>query len=190
MSGATLEPERWVERHGDALYRFALKRLRDPERAEDLVQEAFLAAVTARGSFTGRASERTWLIGILKRKVYDHYRRSAREEPLPSSNIGADESLFDHKGHWKEGPSAWCCDPHSAAERSVLREILKLCIEELPTRMAQVFHLRELDGLATVEVCEVLEISQSNLGVLMHRARAQMRLCLELKWFRKESSAR
>ncbi|MHC5540482.1 RNA polymerase sigma factor, partial [Singulisphaera rosea] len=59
-SRSELEPEAWVERHGDSLYRFAILRVRDPEAASDLVQEAFLEALRARASFTGRSSVRTW----------------------------------------------------------------------------------------------------------------------------------
>ena len=75
-----IDAERWVDRHGDCLYRYALLRLRAPDLAADLVQETFLEALRVRASFAGRSSERTWLVGILRHKILDHYRRSGREQ--------------------------------------------------------------------------------------------------------------
>ncbi|MHC4945232.1 MAG: RNA polymerase sigma factor, partial [Planctomycetota bacterium] len=83
MSDSLLsDPATWVDEHGDALYRFAITRLKDPEAAEEIVQETFLAALKAKDSFKGRSSERTWLIGILKNKVIDHFRKMSRERPV------------------------------------------------------------------------------------------------------------
>lgn len=183
-----LQPEKWVERHGDVLYRFALARLREPELAENAVQEAFLAAIAARDRYTGSASERTWLVGILKRKVYDHYRRTAREAPLPGDGDGEpghdpSPDLFDSKGHWLEGPARWRHDPHDAVERAALARVLEACVEDLPKRVAHAFSLRELDGLDTDEACEILGVTQSNLWVMLHRARSRLRRCLEVRWF-------
>lgn len=73
------DPERWVEEHGDCLYRFALLRVRRPEIAEDLVQETFLVAVKTAGNFRGKSSERSWLCGILKNKICDYFRKLGRE---------------------------------------------------------------------------------------------------------------
>src|SRR3954462_8889903 len=77
-----IDPERWVEAHGDCLYRYALLRVRRPEVAEDLVQETFLAAVRTQGSYRGQASVRSWLCGILKHKLCDHFRKLGRETPF------------------------------------------------------------------------------------------------------------
>src|SRR6516165_7142061 len=73
------DPERWVEEHGDYLFKYALSRLRDTARAEDLVQETFLAALKGAREFQGRSSEKSWLVGILKNKIYDCYRKAGRE---------------------------------------------------------------------------------------------------------------
>jgi len=93
-------PAKWVDEHGDYLFRFALSRLRQREVAEDLVQETLLAAIRARDRFTGASSERTWLVGILKRKIVDHLRRKGREQPV--SDLAASdrwaEALFDEIG--------------------------------------------------------------------------------------------
>ena len=71
----TLEPRSWVENHGDYLFNFAIVRVNDREKAEDLVQETFLAGLKAQDKFQGKSSERTWLISILKRKIFDTYRK-------------------------------------------------------------------------------------------------------------------
>ena len=94
--------DRWVDQHGDSLYRYALSRLRAPDLAADVVQETFLEALRAQGSFAGRSSERTWLIGILRHKILDHFRTLGREEARSSS--ASLEPGFDRRGHWKARP--------------------------------------------------------------------------------------
>src|ERR1044072_3112295 len=76
------DPERWVDEHGDYLFKYALARLRDPAKAEDAVQETFLAALKGGKSFQGRSAEKSWLVGILKNKICDHYRKASRETPF------------------------------------------------------------------------------------------------------------
>ena len=110
------DPASWVDRHGNYLFGYALRRLRQPELAEDLVQEALLAALRGRDQFTGASAERTWLVGILKRKIVDHLRRQHREQP--ASNLADDgwiDELFDKTGHWKKGPAKWV-NPSAGAD--------------------------------------------------------------------------
>ena len=76
------DPEQWVELHGDYLFRYALMRLRDASKAEDAVQETFLAALRGGRNFAGRSAEKSWLVGILKKKVSDHFRKASRETPF------------------------------------------------------------------------------------------------------------
>jgi len=101
----TLDPETWVDQHGDSLYRYALFRVRQVQVAEDLVQETFLAAIGAKDSFAGPSAIRTWPFGILKHKIIDHIRKISRERPQEEiesvSNLSAD--LFDQQGRWKTG---------------------------------------------------------------------------------------
>jgi RNA polymerase sigma-70 factor (ECF subfamily) len=86
MEGDMDSPEEWLDAHGDALYRYALLRLRDAHNAEEAVQETFLAALQARERFAGGASVRTWLIGILKHKIMDQFRRELREVNLDDTD--------------------------------------------------------------------------------------------------------
>jgi RNA polymerase sigma-70 factor (ECF subfamily) len=85
------DPERWVEDYGDYLFKFALVRLRDPAKAEDMVQETFLAALKGGDKFAGRSAEKSWLVGILKNKVCDHFRKASRETSLTDMEFYRDE---------------------------------------------------------------------------------------------------
>jgi RNA polymerase sigma-70 factor, ECF subfamily len=182
------DPAEWVDRHGDYLFRFAMLRIGDRHAAEDLVQETFLAALAARESFSGRSTEATWLVGILKHKIADHFRRKAREPLLaddtPSS--GAGDEPFNEAGGWKNGPAAWTPEPERLARDREFADRLARCLSELPPRHASAFALREVDGMETGEICKVLEITETNLWVILHRARMRMRRCLEVHWFERK----
>ncbi len=177
-------PELWVERHGDYLYRYALFRLRDPTTAEEMVQETFIAALRNRAGFSGHSSERTWLVGILKHKVLDHLRRIYREKAA-FGETDADEALrtdFNWFGLWAASPGQWAMDPEQALEQKEFWELLHDCLRTLPAKTADAYALREIDGLDAEEVCKVLHISPNNLWVRLHRARMALRQCLEIKW--------
>jgi RNA polymerase sigma-70 factor (ECF subfamily) len=174
------EPAEWLGRYGDALYRYALARLRRPHEAEEAVQEALLAALRARGQFQGRSRPGTWLMGILKRKVVDRLRAAARE--ARGTDPDDLDFWFDARGKWRRPPGRWD-DPAAAAERSEFWGVVRRCLARLPARMAGAFALRTLDEQAPADVCRELGISPGNLWVLLHRARLQLVRCLELHWF-------
>jgi RNA polymerase sigma-70 factor (ECF subfamily) len=186
------DPNTWLDQHGDALYRFALVRVRDSAVAEDLVQDTLLAALRAHERFAGQSSELTWLIAILKNKIVDHYRRHVREAPLPDSEDpdGLIDALFKKSNdHWLTVPAAWQ-DPDTSLENSQFWQAFTDCLQGLPARQAQAFTLTELDGLGTDELCKVLGVTSSNVWVLLHRARLRLRECLEHGWFGNESRDR
>jgi len=85
------DPERWVDEYGDYLFKFALVRLRDQTKAEDMVQETFLAALRGGQGFAGRSAEKSWLVGILKNKICDYYRKSSRETFFTDLEFHSDE---------------------------------------------------------------------------------------------------
>jgi RNA polymerase sigma-70 factor (TIGR02943 family) len=178
------DPEQWVDRYGDLLYRYALLRVRRPEVAADLVQETFVEAWQARASFAGRSSEATWLIGILRHKVIDHLRRARREASgteLPLADAG--ERFFTRRGFWRTDPGRWPGDPGSALEREEFWDVFRACLAGLPDALADAFLLRELDGRDTGEICQLLAITPTNLWARLHRARLQLRACLARRWF-------
>jgi RNA polymerase sigma-70 factor (ECF subfamily) len=189
----TSSPERWVDEHGDALYRYAYLRLRDRDTAADVVQETLLAALGARKNFAGDSSQRTWLIGILKHKLADHWRRVARTatlEPLPEADDPDEllERVFDaaNRDHWRVRPPAWS-DPETALEDKQFWHALSECIAALPPAQAQAFSLCEFDGLDGAEACKVLGVAPTNLWVMLHRARLRLRQCLGNNWFGRET---
>lgn len=182
------DPEGWLDHHGDYLFRYALSRVRNRDAAEELVQETLLAALKARRSFEGRSSTRTWLVGILKHKIIDRARMEIREAALQrteGSSEGAQHKFRDD-GHWisASGPRDWGASPADLFERQEFIAALEGCIKNLPQRLQTVFALRTFDDWSTDEICKELELSPSNLWVLMHRARGRLRDCLEVNWFR------
>jgi RNA polymerase sigma-70 factor (TIGR02943 family) len=186
------EPQRWLQEHGDYLFKFALMRLRDPATAEDAVQETFLAALKGGKSFTGRSAEKTWLVGILKNKIFDHYRRASRETSFTDLEFYAQEDS-DHfieeglgKGGWihELGPQEWTTAGESL-DKEMFWQAYRNCARKLPEKIAAVFNLREVDDLDSKEVCALLNISEANLWVMLHRARMALRRCLETNWFNK-----
>jgi RNA polymerase sigma-70 factor (ECF subfamily) len=182
---STLNPEAWVDHYGDYLYRFALSLVRDPSVAEDLVQETFLAALSARKKYAGRSSERTWLTGILKHKIADYFRKKAKEPSGHDIESGMQilDGLFDSQGKWKVKPVEWAANPQELYERQAFMKIFNECLTGLSSRLASVFILREMIGETTEEICKVLDISATNYWVILHRARGYLRRCLEINWF-------
>ena len=175
--------------HRPVLFRYALLQLKDNELADDAVQETLLAAWQASSNFEGKAGLRTWLIGILKHKIADHWRRSSREvvlsdfDQIDNDTDEADEDeFFMSNGHWNGGPAAWN-DPEAALKQQEFWAIYETCQNNLPPKMAQVFMLRELVGLEAEEVCREAGLSDANYWVTMHRARLRLRECLEIRWF-------
>lgn len=182
---ANLDPSVWVERYGGYLFRYAMLRLRDRPAAEDMVQETFLAGLKDRGTFSGDSSEATWLVGILKHKIADHYRRQARESPLEEGDLRdhPDTGHFDGVGHWTTGPVEWGGNPADLYRQGEFLDRFMKCLSVLSPNHANAFTLREIEGLGTAEICKVLDVSETNLWVILHRARALLRQCLESRWF-------
>ena len=186
---ATLDPSAWVDQYGDYLFRYAMLRSRDRSTAEDLVQETFLAALKDHSSFSGRSSESTWLVGILKHKIADHFRHQAREAPPGDDDLRdpPGPSPFDGSGHWTSGPADWGGNPADLYREKKFLDQLTKCLSGLPPNHANAFTLREIEGTDTGEICKVLNVTETNLWVILHRARMLLRRCLEANWFEKSS---
>lgn len=188
---ATIDPTVWVDEHGDYLFRYAVVRLRNEAAAEDLVQETLLSAIQSLSSYGGRSAERTWLTGILKHKIIDHFRKTSREVPLDPADTDLSEfdPLFERQdeftGHWNDklSPRIWKSSPEDALQQDEFFDVLERCLSKLPERVANCFSLREMNGLDSDEICEVLGLSPNNFWVMMHRARMSLRRCIEINWF-------
>lgn len=174
-------PEHWVDLHGDCLYRYALLRLRSPELAADVVQETFVEAIKGKRAFAGRSSERTWLVGILRHKIADHFRR-AKRAPL-NGLTSPPEDDFDHHGRWRKMPASWRGEPSRALESREFWDVFSGCLARLPHILAEAFLLRELEGVGSEEIRQRLGITAVNLWARLHRSRSLLRGCLEENWF-------
>jgi RNA polymerase sigma-70 factor (ECF subfamily) len=185
ISSNAVNPELWVEAYRNSLFKYALSRLRDADLAEEKIQETFLAALQSRKHFQGLASEKTWLISILKRKIYDHFRKISRDRQLhvAFSMEYIRYDIFDSKRMPAVRSSFWVFDPSKAYEEKEFLKIIKQALSELPGRLAQVFILREVIELSSQEICEFMDISICNLYVMMHRARKHLRHNLQANWF-------
>lgn len=174
------------------LIRFAVLQLRDRGLAEDVVQEALMAALEGAPRFAGRSSVKTWVFSILKRKIIDALRSRRREQPFSQlTDAGEDDSrldrLFDERGFWatEHRPHRWT-EPEESLEQQQFWQIFEICLDHLPQRTSRVFMMREFLGLKTGEICQELAITASNCWAILHRARAGLRLCLEENWFTRD----
>ena len=181
-----LDPNSWLDRYGDLLFGYALTRVHDRALAEDLVQEALLAALAASHTFRGDSKESTWLVGVLRHKILDHLRKSSRERRGREdwqTIVALGNNEFDEQGGWKTPIPAWS-NPEKSAEQAEFWPVFNNCMSELPEKLSTAFALRELDGIDTDQIADTLNISsKNNLWVILSRARQRIRHCLQSRWF-------
>jgi len=182
-----LRPELWVDAHGDYLYNFAWSRVQSKETAEDIVQETFISALKAKGSFRGDSTELTWLLSILKRKVIDFYRKKSTKKEFAAAHF--DKPFQDEngmQGHWimERAPKDWQRETRAPTRQGEFQEIMALCLSLLPEKWRAVFVLKVMEEINSDEVCKEIGCSTSNLWVILHRARLKLRECIENKWLK------
>lgn len=150
------------------LLRYARSRVRDEHLAEEAVQETLLAALESLPTFTGRASLRTWLTGILLHKIHDGFRRSRREgDPV-------DDDVRE--------PVEWLTPDHALHVKRMCGALTE-AVAQLPERQAQAFLMGEISGVDTERLCRKLGVSRGNVWVLLHRARETLRANLEARGY-------
>jgi RNA polymerase sigma-70 factor (ECF subfamily) len=175
-----------VSRHGGALLRFATHLVKARSVAEEVVQDAWVAALEHLDGFEGRASLRTWLFRIVLNRARTRLEREGRS--LPFSALGepsevdapaVSEDRFLPDGHWRNPVEAWTVeDPERLAQSAETLALLERAIAGLPEAMRAVITLRDVEGMEAEEICNLLEISLSNQRVLLHRARTRVREAL------------
>lgn len=176
--------ESWVEEYGDLLFRFAYQRTSDRETAEDLVQDTLLSAFKSLDTFKEEASDKTWLMRILRNKIIDHYRKTRTRPSEDEASVKKTTSLtpfFDDSGGWniENAPQSWSETPDVKMEQGELGNALNDCIDQLGGKGAAAFRMKYLDDEESEEICKVLNITSSNYWVLIHRAKLQLRECME-----------
>lgn len=184
MAQTLLTPDQWISNYADALYSYALQRVNDSGLAEDIVQETFLSAWKARDSFKGEASEKSWLYTICKHKIIDHYRKKAKDIVQPISQNDPTDNYFDAAEHWtgEDKPDNWNIDYQESTDKKEFYAILTACKKKLQEIQQSVFVMKYMEDLESSEICKVLGITPSNYWVLIHRAKLQLRTCLEKNW--------
>lgn len=182
----TLSPNLWIDNYADYLYNYAVSRVNDPDLAKDLVQETFFAGLKSAKNFEGKSTERTWLVSILKRKVIDHYRKINSKKGQAEVRMSFYDS-GENEGSWIEErvPQSWKNETEQNIENDELKSQLDTCIDHLPEKYGMVFRMKTISGIETEDICKELEITSSNLWVMIHRARTQLRSCMEKNWFNK-----
>jgi RNA polymerase sigma-70 factor (ECF subfamily) len=184
-AGPLSTPEQWLNLHGDALFRYALMLVHDEHHAEDLVQETMIAAFEGRDRYASAASERTWLVAILRNKAIDHLRRDRREVEYIAPQDPVVEDNFNRFGKWRKPPRNWAPNPTKLLESKEFWTVFHGCLHDLPRCIREAFSLRVMEDISATEVCQLLSISNTNLWTQLYRARERLRRCLELKWFTK-----
>jgi len=184
MSQVLLNPDKWVDLYADALYSYTLPRVNDAALAEDLVQETFLSAWKAREGFKGDASEKSWLFTICKNKIIDHYRKKAKDIVQPLAEKDHSDNYFDEVEHWtqEDKPADWGIDYNSALDNKDFYRVFEACKKKLQQIQQSVFVMKYMEDLDSAEICKALDITASNYWVLIHRAKLQLRGCLEKNW--------
>jgi RNA polymerase sigma-70 factor (ECF subfamily) len=167
------------------LLRIARLQLRNDAWAEDVVSETLIAALEKSASFTGQSQFKTWVVGILKHKIIDQFRRSKREISTDELAAAMDtddvDDLFAASGHRVAEPQDWG-DPEATLNQTQFLEVLQLCIDALPAALGRIFMMREWLEYETDQICKELGISSTNCFVMLYRARMRLRECMEIKW--------
>lgn len=183
MPNHQIDPNKWIDLYSDYLFNYTITRVSDREIAQDLVSETFLAGLKSMKNFKGEASERTWLISILKRKIIDHYRKINSNKGKAEVRINYNDS--ESEGDWLEERVA---DPYDKTAEDTLQnnelgDAIHNCLGKLPQKQADVFKMKTILNYETEVICNELNITASNLWVIIHRARTAMAECLKQNWF-------
>ena len=184
----SLNPNTWVKTHADYLYTFAIVRINDKDLAKDLVQETFLAALQRAHAFEGKSTERTWLTAILKNKIIDIYRKKSaglnKGTDILTAEAQQQDFFDDHDGHWavKHSPKPFGIENDDPLQNKEFNRILQQCMQKLPGLWLSVFTMKHMDDATSENICTELKISTNNFWVIIHRAKLNLRACLQKNW--------
>ena len=184
MSNHLLNPNKWIELYSDYLFNYTISRINDREIAKDIIQDTFFAGLKSMKNFKGEASERTWLISILKRKIIDYYRKI--NSVKGQAEVRMTYSNTDNEGDWLEEQveDEGYLNALDTLENTELGDAIYDCMAKLPEKQATVFKMKSILNYDTEKICNELKITPSNLWVIIHRARTSMAECLEKNWFK------
>lgn len=183
----------WVDLYSDSMYSWAYYKTSNKESAEDLVQETFLAAVQAFEKFEGKSNPKTWLLGILNNKISDYHRKSFRDPTITVSEQSEKgersllDTLFDADGQWQkeQRPQSWQEESGHLLDNDEFNAVLQNCLSKLPALWFSAVQLKYLEEKNGEIICQELGIAPTNFWQILHRAKLQLRKCVELNWFKK-----
>lgn len=171
-----------IDCYHPSMIRLAAVFVPDDDLAEEIVQETWLAVINGIDRFEGRSSVKTWIFAILTNKARKRGKRDARMKAWSTMfESSIDEEVtpmsdrFDTRGRWARPPAAWSVGPEERMLKDDLLEVIKASIETLPASQRAVVRLRDVEGLSASETCDVLDITDGNQRVLLHRGRVKVR---------------
>ncbi len=175
----------WMQVYADLLYTYAMQRGFGDDNAKDLVQETFMTAWRNAGSYRREVSPKNWLFIILKSRITDHYRKTASRPEIESiEKEYNDHRYFDKSDHWDKDayPAGWHVDIDNRTETREFYNVLSKCRQKLKDIQQSVFVMKYIDDLESEEICRQLSITTANYWVIIHRAKVQLRACLQKNW--------
>jgi RNA polymerase sigma-70 factor (TIGR02943 family) len=175
----------WVDLYSDKMYSWAFYNTGSKETSNDLVQETFFAAIQSYEKFEWKSNPKTWLFAILKNKINDYHRGNFRVTTIIDSSIF--ENYFDENKDWQKDqrPKAWREEEGNILDNAEFQQTLQNCLQKLPGNWYSAIHLKFIDEKKREAICQELGISPTNFWQILHRAKLQLRKCLELNWFKK-----
>ena len=180
----TVDLTELVDQYTDDLYSWAFYKVSDAEVAKDLVQDTFLAAAEKISSFKGKSSSKTWLFAILKNKITDYYRKKV----IQSVSVDQEHfsSYFNEKGDWRREkmPKDWQEKEEHLLDDINFQRLLEECLNALPESWNTAVKLKYLLSKKGEEICQELDISPTNYWQIIHRAKLQLRDCIEVNWIK------
>lgn len=182
MSDHQIDPNKWIERYSDYLFNYTITRVNDREIAKDLIQDTFFAGLKSMKNFKGEATERTWLISILKRKIIDYYRKINSKKG--QAEVRMTYNTDENEGDWLEErvEDEGVLNAQETLENTELGDAIYNCMDKLSDKQATVFKMKTILNYETETICNELNITASNLWVIIHRARTAMAECMEKNW--------
>lgn len=174
----------WVREYTPDLLGWAVTKTGNATLAEDLVQDTFLAAAEQMERFRNESQPRTWLFSILRNKIADHFRSNIRDQRRLEEALRQD-LYFQNTGEWKEelAPAPWTEEEAPLLDQPDFRQVLKRCLDMLNPVMLDCIRMRFLEDRRGDAICQELGIAATNYWQLIHRAKLNLRNCLEKNWF-------
>ncbi|NQX42433.1 RNA polymerase sigma-70 factor, ECF subfamily [Pedobacter steynii] len=181
----------WVVLYFDSLYSWAFYKTSSKESAEDLVQDTFLVALKSIDQFEGKSDPKSWLFGILRHKVMDYHRQKYKNPGIVALAAieGRTEALFgtlfNTHEEWNatESPQPWQEEPAHLLDNPDFNEALQDCLKKLPLNWFSAIQLKFLEEKKPDQVCQELGVTPTNYWQIIHRAKLQLRKCIQINWF-------